>query len=81
MLIRCQKITGATNAMEIELRIQSEECRQLVVDRYREWGYPVVSITDAPVGESSGIIVLVRGNDRNDIIDRMCNDPDFDVKC
>jgi len=81
MLIRCQKITGATEAMEIELRVHSEETRRFVTDRYTQWGYNVVSVTDAPVGMAKGIIVLVSGNDRDGIIDRMCDDPDFDVKC
>jgi hypothetical protein len=81
MLIRCEKITSTTEAMEIELRVQSEESRQFVTDRYTEWGYSVVSVGDAPVGIPKGIIVRVSGNDRDGIIDRMCNSPDFDVKC
>jgi hypothetical protein len=81
MLIRCQNITSSTEAMEIELRVHSEEIRQFVTDRYTEWGYSVVSVRDAPVGMSKGIIVRVTGNDRDGIIDRMCNNPDFDVKC
>jgi hypothetical protein len=81
MLIRCEKITSTTEAMEIELRVHSDENRQFVTDRYAEWGYSVVSVGDAPVGIPKGIIVRVSGNDRDGIIDRMCNSPDFDVKC
>jgi hypothetical protein len=81
MLIRCEKITSTTEAMEIELRVHSDENRQFVTDRYTEWGYSVVSVGDAPVGTRNGIIVRVSGNDRAGIIDRMCNNPDFDVKC
>jgi hypothetical protein len=81
MLIRCEKITNTTEAMEIELRVHSEENRQFVTDRYTEWGYSVVSVGDGPEGIPQGIIVRVSGNDRDGIIDRMCNSPDFDVKC
>ena len=81
MLIRCDKITSTTEAMDIELRVHSEENRQFVTDRYTEWGYMVVSVRDTPTGMPIGIIVRVTGNDQDGIIDKMCDDPDFDVKC
>ena len=81
MLICCQKIRGAADTMLIELRIDTEEKRQLVSQRFTEWGYRVISLIEAPAGERRGIFVRVTGNDREGIIDRMCNDPAFDVKC
>jgi hypothetical protein len=81
MLIRCQSITDSAEAMEIELSAHSQEDRQFVTDRYTQWGYRVVAVRDTPLGMPAGILVLVNGDDRDGIIDKMCEDPQFDVKC
>ena len=81
MPIHCHNIRLATEAMQIELHIDSKEKRQFVTQRYAEWGYRVLSLVDGPAGEPRGIFVLVFGNDWGGIIDRMCHDPAFVVKC
>jgi hypothetical protein len=54
MPIGSQNIRRAGEAMQIELRIDSEEIRQFVAQRYTEWGYRVLSLIDAPPGEPRG---------------------------
>ncbi|HEV8066751.1 MAG TPA: hypothetical protein VGP76_03375 [Planctomycetaceae bacterium] len=81
MPIRCHSIKLLVKAMEIELHLDTGNDRQLVEDRFIEWGYSVVSFKGSPAGIPWLITVLVTGSDRQGIIDKMCNDPEFDVKC
>jgi hypothetical protein len=79
MPIRCQEIRLAANAMELDLRLDTEEDRRFVTDKFANWGYKVIAVQEA--GLPQGITVLVEGTDDEGIIDKMCNQPEFDVKC
>ena len=81
MSIRCQTIRPADNAMELELRLETVDDRQFVTDRFTKWGYKVIEVRDAGSATPQGITVLVEGSDDQGIIDKMCNEPEFDVKC
>jgi hypothetical protein len=65
--------------MELDLRLGAEEDRRFVTDKFANWGYKVIAVQEA--GFPQGITVLVEGTDDEGIIDRMCNQPEFDVKC
>ncbi len=67
--------------MELDFRLDSDEDRRLVTDKFTKWGYKVIEVRDAGVSLPQGITVLVEGSDDQGIIDRMCNEPEFDVKC
>jgi|GEM_PF-4216216 hypothetical protein len=79
MPIRCQTIRPADNAMELDLRLESDDDQRFVTDKFANWGYKVIAIHEA--GFPRGITVLVEGSDDQGIIDKMCNQPEFDVKC
>jgi len=81
MSIRCQTIRPVANAMELDLRLDSEEDRRFVTDKFTNWGYKVLAVRDAGIAIPQGITVLVEGSDDQGIIDKMCNEPEFDVKC
>jgi len=81
MSIRCQRIRPVANAMELDLRLESEDDRRFVTDKFTKWGYKVIAVRDAGSGIPQGITVLVEGSDDQGIIDKMCNQPEFDVKC
>jgi hypothetical protein len=81
MSIRCQTIRPVANAMELDLRLDSEEDRRFVTDKFTNWGYKVLAVRDAGITIPQGITVLVEGSDDQGIIDKMCNEPEFDVKC
>jgi len=67
--------------MELDLRLDSEEDRRFVTDKFTNWGYKVLAVRDAGIAIPQGITVLVEGSDDQGIIDKMCNEPEFDVKC
>jgi hypothetical protein len=79
MPIRCQTIRPADNAMELDLRLETEDDQRFVTDKFANWGYKVIAVREA--GFPRGITVRVEGRDDQGIIDRMCNQPEFDVKC
>jgi hypothetical protein len=81
MSIRCQTIRPVANAMELDLRLDTEEDRRFVTDKFTKWGYKVIAVRDAGIAIPQGITVLVEGSDDQGIIDKMCNEPEFDVKC
>jgi hypothetical protein len=81
MSIRCQTIRPVANAMELDLRLDTEEDRRFVTDKFTKWGYKVIAVRDAGDLIPQGITVLVEGSDDQGIIDKMCNEPEFDVKC
>ena len=81
MPIRCQTIRPVPNAMELDLRLDTEEDRRLVTDKFTKWGYKVIEVRDAGIALPQEITVLVEGSDDQGIIDKMCNEPEFDVKC
>ena len=81
MSIRCQTIRPADNAMELEFRLDGEEDRRFVTDKFTTWGYKVIAVRDAGSAIPQGITVLVEGSDDQGIIEKMCNEPEFDVKC
>jgi hypothetical protein len=65
--------------MELELRLDTEDDRRFVTDKFANWGYKVIAVQEA--GFSRGINVVVEGTDDVGIIDKMCNQAEFDVKC
>jgi hypothetical protein len=81
MLIRCQKIRLGTEAMELDLHVGTNDDRRFVSDKFTEWGYKVIAVREIRVGAPNLITVSVGGRDEQGIIDRMCNEPEFDVKC
>jgi hypothetical protein len=81
MSIRCQKIRLAAETMELDLYLDSADDHQFVNDKMREWGYQVIAVRGGGVAIPNLITVTVGGRDDEGIIDRMCNQPEFDVKC
>lgn len=81
MAIRCQRIRLVTDAMELDLHLESEDERRFVSDKFTEWGYQVISVRGGDVASPRLITVMVGGRDEDGIIDKMCNEPEFDVKC
>jgi hypothetical protein len=79
MSIRCQKIRPAANVLELDLRLDTEDDRRFVTDKLANWGYTVIAVQDADFPR--GITVLIEGSDDQGIIDKMCSQPEFDVKC
>jgi hypothetical protein len=79
--IRCQTIRSAANLMELDLRLDTEADRRFVTDKFAKWGYKVIAVRDADVAIPQGITVLVESSDDQGIIDKMCHEPEFDVKC
>jgi hypothetical protein len=79
MPIRCQTIRPADNAMELDLRLETEDDKRFVTDKFANWGYKVIAVHEADFPR--GITVLVEGSDDQGISDKMCNQPEFDVKC
>lgn len=81
MPVRCQKIRLATDAMELDLCLRSQADHQFVTDKFTEWGYQVIAVREGGVASSNLITVTVGGHDDEGIIEKMCNQPEFDVKC
>jgi hypothetical protein len=81
MSIRCQKIRVATDAMELDLYLDSADDHRFITDKIREWGYQVVGVRGGGVATPNLLTVTVSGRDDEGIIDKMCSQPEFDVKC
>jgi hypothetical protein len=81
MSIRCQKIRLLVNDMELDLHLDATSDRHFAVDKFKEWGYEVVAVRDGAIGIPNVVTISVGGNDDQGIIDKMCNQPEFDVKC
>ena len=69
------------NDMELDLHLDSANDRHFVVDKFTEWGYEIIGVRDGAAGMPNMITILLGGNDEQGIIDKMCNQPEFDVKC
>ena len=67
--------------MELDLHLDAMNDRRFVVDKFTEWGYEIMDVRDGAIGVPNTVTVLVGGNDDQGIIDKMCNQPEFDVKC
>jgi hypothetical protein len=81
MPTRWHRIRLVVKAMELDLHLDSNADRQFVADTFTEWGYNLIAVRDAGVGMPNVITVVVSGEDEQSIIDTMCNDLAFDVKC
>ena len=81
MSIRCQRIRLGIQEMELDLQLGNKDDRRFVTDTFTQWGYKVIAVRDTAVGIPNAITVSLGGTDDQGIIDKMCNQPDFDVKC
>jgi hypothetical protein len=81
MPVRCQKLRLAADAMELDLHLGSQAEHRFVTDKFAEWGYQVLAVREGGATSPNLITVTVSGHDDDGIIEKMCNQPEFDVKC